>query len=124
MRNEHEKNNTTNYSHLFALVLVAMAVACLILTTMNSRKHSNLDNFQTGLALGHLVGYLEMQSLDYDEMDKITVKYDELKSASSISEAQEIANEMSILIQDMYNQLEEDTVQLEKESELMGLSYQ
>ena len=123
MRNENEgKKSIINYLPTFALVLIAIGAISFSLGANNkleeinlSNEETNLSNFKSGLEVGHLIGYLETQSLDHDEMDEITVKYAELKSASSISEAQEIADEMSILLQNMYDKLENEHDELEKE---------
>lgn len=125
MRNENErKKSIMNYLPTFALVLIAIGAISFSLGTNSkleeinlSNEETNLSNFKSGLEVGHLLGYLETQSLDYDEMDEITVKYAELKSASSISEAQEIADEMSVLLQNMYDLLEKENNELEKEHE-------
>ena len=127
MRNENErKKSIMNYLPTFALVLIAIGAIFFNLGTYNkleeinlSNAETNLSNFKSGLEVGHLIGYLETQSLDYDEMDEISVKYAELKSASSISEAQEIADEISILLQNMYDQLEKENNELEKEHEIL-----
>ncbi len=123
MRNENEgKKNIINYLPTLALVLIAIGAISFSLGANNkleeinlSNEKTNLSSFKSGLEVGHLIGYLETQSLDYDEMDEITAKYAELKSASSISEAQEIADEMSILLQNMYDKLENEHDELEKE---------
>ena len=76
---------------------------------------SNLNNFKSGLELGKLVGFLESSFSENEQIDDIVCAYDNLASATTIEDAQNYADHISVLLDDFYSDLELEYETLESQ---------
>lgn len=100
--------------HYLSITLVGVAIGliCRVIITTQIQD-SSLTNFKSGLAIGHLVGTVEaFPPPDEEKLDEILTKYSELKSSSDFSEIQKKVDELIELIENMQDELKEESQEL------------
>lgn len=110
--------------------IMAIALSCEVVFVGYQLKHNSttlvqenaLENFKEGLAFGELIGIATQ--FDAERSAPIKAKYEELKSASSVSEAQNLTNELVSLLDDFYGYLEDENQALKVESQKLQTEYE
>ena len=113
---------------VFSIMVIALLICDVVFIGYQLKHHSTtlveetaLENFKEGLIFGELVGVATQ--FDAEKSAPIKAKYEELKSASSVTETQTLTNELVSLLDDFYGYLEDENQALKVESQKLQIDF-